>query len=204
MKTLEDKRTLSKWFAHTANWFVLFVQTYEERRTAERLQKKLDPEKYVVFVPTKDYAFKRNGKLFPRKVPWLDGYIFIAADADSRECLKTIAPLIRGDSDIYKLLSNDGLPENIALTPHDKAVMTSLLDEQFNIPAIEAVKVDDKVLVIDRTLEGIGGKVVKVNKHKQTARIQIEMFGRPIVCEVMLEYVVKPIGSVLRGGLVLE
>lgn len=41
-----------KRFAHTSNWFVIFVQTYEERWVVERLQDKLGPERYIVSVPT--------------------------------------------------------------------------------------------------------------------------------------------------------
>jgi len=194
MKTLEEKQTLSKWFAYTANWFVLFVQTYEERRVAERLQAKLDPDSYVVFVPTKDYSFIKGGVKTVRKVPWLDGYVFIAATVTPEKCLEEVKPIVYADSHIYRLLSNDGLPEDIALCEQDKAIMTAILDENFNIPAIEAVLVDDRVNIIDGALEGIGGKVVKVNRHKQTATLELDVqfLGRKTVIEVMLDIIAKP------------
>jgi hypothetical protein len=104
MKTIEEKQTLSKWFAHTANWFVLFVRTHEERNAAERIQEKLDAEKYVVFVPTKDYAFKKEGKVIRRKVPWLDGYVFIAATVSAHECLQEVKPIVLGNPGILQTL----------------------------------------------------------------------------------------------------
>ncbi len=189
MKTLAEKQELSKWFADTANWFVLFVRTYEERRVAELLQDKLDPERYIAFVPTKDYAFSKGGMKTVRRVPWLDGYVFIASTANPEKCLEEVKPIVYSDSRIYKLLSNDGLRENIALSEHDKAIMTTILDENFNIPAIEAVMVGDKVTVVDGTLKGIGGKVVRINKRKQTASLEIEMFGRLTACEIMIDIV---------------
>jgi transcription antitermination factor NusG len=192
MKTIEEKRTLSKWFAHSANWFVLFVRTHEERNAVERLQGKLDTEKYVVFVPTKDYAFKKEGEVASRRVPWLDGYVFIAATVSARECLEVVKPIVYGDPGIYKLLSNDGTSESVMLSKADKAVMTAILDENFNIPAIEAVQVGDRVNITERGLDGMSGSVKKVNKHKRTAIIEIHILGRILDCEVMLEYVAKP------------
>ena len=188
---LDEKRTIFKWFAHTANWFILFVRTYEEQRVAKRLQAKLDPNRYVVFVPTKDYAFKKNGRTTTRKVPWLSGYVFIAATVVSQECVDTVKPIIYNDSYIYKLLSNDGVSDNIELSQHDKAIMTTILDENFNISSIQAIMVGDKVSIIDGVLERTGGKVIRVNKHKQTAHIEIFILGRPVVFEIMLEFVTK-------------
>ncbi|GHU81440.1 hypothetical protein FACS1894191_8320 [Clostridia bacterium] len=195
MKTLEEKQTLSKWFAFSANWYVLFVQTYEERRVAEFLQGKLDPEKYVAFCPTKDYAFQKNGKIATRKALLFTGYVFIAASVDEQECLATVKPLIYTDSSIYKLLSNGGDTDSVKLSEHDKAIMTAILDENFNIPALEAVLVGDRVKIIDGSaLEGVGGLVKRVNKHRQTAIIEIPMFNSTIQCEVMFAYLVKPEG----------
>lgn len=177
---------LLKWFAFSANWYVLFVQTYEERRVAEFLQGKLDPEKYVAFCPTKDYAFQNNGKITTRKALLFTGYVFIAA---------TVKPLIYTDSSIYKLLSNGGDTDSVKLSEHDKSIMTAILDENFNIPALKAVLVGDRVKIIDGSaLEGVGGLVKRVNKHRQTAIIEIPMFNSTIQCEVMFAYLVKPEG----------
>jgi transcription antitermination factor NusG len=90
MKTLEEKQAVSKWFVDEANWFALFVRTYEEQRVMEQLQSKLNPDRYVVFVPTKDYAFSKNGTKTIRRVPWLSGYVFIASMDSPEECLEEV------------------------------------------------------------------------------------------------------------------
>jgi transcriptional antiterminator NusG len=195
VKTLDEKRVLSKWFAYTANWFVLFVQSREEQRIAERIQNKLDAEKYVVFVPTRDYAFRNgNGKFEVQQRPWLSGYVFIVTTAGEGECLEAVTPFVHQSADIYKFLSNGGEVDSVKLSERDKSVMTTILDENFNIPALEAVLVGDKVQIMDGTLEGMGGKVKRVNKHKRIAVLEIEMFGTTIECEVMLDILAKPEG----------
>jgi transcriptional antiterminator NusG len=194
MKSLEEKQAASKWFSDEANWFALFVRTYEERRVMEQLQSKLDTDRYAVFVPTKDYAFSKNGIKTIRRVPWLSGYVFIASTVSPEVCLEDVRFHIYRDPHIYKMLSNDGHMESTALSEHDKSIMTAILDEEFNIPAIEGVMVDDRVVILDGAFRGVGGKVVKVNKHRQTATLEldIQFFGRPTALEVMLNIIERP------------
>ncbi|MDR1532381.1 MAG: hypothetical protein LBS62_09410 [Clostridiales bacterium] len=178
-----------KWFSESANWFVLFVRSRGEQQIAEQIQSFLDPERYVVFCPTKDYAFKKNGVTTKRKGLWLDGYVFIVSMEDEDEVRKMVSPIINRCDDIYKFLTYDN--EQIKLIERDKAIMTALLDAEFNIAALKAVAVGDKVQITDDALKGFGGKVVKVNKHKQCATIQVNMFERTIECVVMLDFVEK-------------
>jgi transcriptional antiterminator NusG len=194
MKTLEEKQAVSKWFMDEANWYALFVRTYEERRVMEQLQGKLDSDRYAVFVPTKDYAFSKNGIKTIRRVPWLSGYVFIASMDSPEECLEKVRFHICRDPRVYKMLSNDGQMESTALSEHDKSIMTAILDEEFNIPAVEGVVIDDRVVILDGAFRGVGGKVVKINKHRQTATLEldIQFFGRATTLEVMLNIIARP------------
>jgi transcription antitermination factor NusG len=201
LKTIDEKRSVSRWFAAKANWFVLFVRTYEERRVAERLQSRLDPEKYVAFVPLKDYVYKKKGVLEKRKIPWIGGYVFIAAMVGAEELLQTVKPLIFNDPTVYKLLSNDGERQSIMLSPSDKAVMTALLDENFNIEPLEAVQVGDTVEVIDGVLETYGGEVISVDAKKQVSVVRMDFMGRLTDFELPLEYVVSTRDLPNTGGL---
>ncbi|GHU77047.1 hypothetical protein AGMMS49992_23860 [Clostridia bacterium] len=189
MKTVEEKRALSKWFAESSNWFVLFVKTNEEQRVVERLQKRLDTDKYIAFIPTKDYAFRTKHAITTRQVPWLRGYVFIASTVTPQEFIVDVNPIINYDSFMYRILANSLHSNNVALSSHDKLIMTTILDEHFNIPAFEAVQVWERVKINDGILKGIGGSVVKVNKHRQTIVIEIFMLGRLLTCEIMMEYI---------------
>ena len=188
MKMSEERTAKSKWFSSKANWYVLFVKTYEEQRIADRLQKKLDSEKYVVFVPTKDYAFKKQGTTIMRKVPWLNGYVFIASVEAADICMKMVEPLIVNESAIFRLLSNDNSPDSAMLSPQDREIMTDILDENFNIAAIKAEIVDDRIRINEELIAKNGGKILKVSKHKQTAIIEMALLGKKFDCEIALEF----------------
>jgi len=189
MKTIEEKRALSKWFGESMNWYALFVQTKKEQEVVERLQKRLNPAKYVAFVPTRDFAYRKKDVLTVRRVPWLAGYVFIVSAVTPQECVDDVKPIIQLDHYMYKLLSNGMQSEDIALSVRDKMIMTTLLDEDFNIPAFETVKEGDRVRVRDEVLKGVGGKVLKVNKHKQTITFEMLFLGRMVQCEVMMRYI---------------
>jgi transcription antitermination factor NusG len=180
-------RELSKWFAETANWFILFVRTYEERRVADSLSFLLDQNKYTVFIPMKDYAYHKQGKTFTRKVPWINGYVFIATTVDEDEFLAEIEQHTRFDDGVYKLLRNGDKNDSAKLSDHDRAIMRAILDENFNIPALETVQVGDRLIIADSSpLAGIGGKIIKVNKKKQTATVSVNILGKNVDYEVML------------------
>ena len=154
----------AKWFSSEYNWYAIFVRTLAEQKAVKHVQHLLDTKKYFVFCPTKDYAFKKNGAKQKRKVPWLKGYIFIIS-TEAEDAVKiALAPIVRIFEDVYKLLTYEKLNKRAMLTERDKAVMTALLDDEFNVAAVKAVVVGDKVQITDDALKGYGGRVVKVNK----------------------------------------
>jgi len=189
---MDEKKALSRWFAETANWFVLFVRTREEHRIAEWLQARLDAGKYKVFVPTRDYAHTKNKETTVVKKPLFNGYLFIAATVEAEECLKTVEPLFYCDPSIYKLLSNDDRSNNIQLSIKDKTLMTSILNNDFNVPALQAVADGDWVQVNGDMFSGLDAEIVKVNKRRQTAVIRMLFDGKRTDCEIALEFLASP------------
>jgi transcription antitermination factor NusG len=184
------KQTLSKWSANDVNWFAIFCKTYEERRIAKSLQKLCDIEnagKYFVFVPTKDYVHQKKG-ITIRKVPWLNGYVFIATTESAENCKKMAETLILNESAIFKLLSYDGTREAAPLTESDKTLFTTILNEDFHMPALKASVVDGRVEINMNPIESNGGKVVKVNKRKRSALVEMFIMGEKLKYEIALEF----------------
>lgn len=184
---MNEKKSLLHWFAETTNWFVVFVRTCAEQKVSERLQGKLDALLYKVFVPTRDYAFTKDNETSIVKRPLFGGYVFIAATVEIDEFLNTVEPLFYSDSDIYKLLSNDGQFENIRLLDRDKNLMRAILDENFNVSALKAVADGDWIEVDVSTFAGLDVNVLRVNKRRQTAVISILFSGNRTDCEIALD-----------------
>jgi len=186
----KEKQTLSKWSAEGVNWFAVFCKTYEERRVAKSLQTLLDAEnagKYYVFVPTRDYAHQKK-EVTIRKVPWLNSYVFIATTESAENCTKMVASLIVNDTTIFKVLSYDNSREAAPLTEEDKQLFIAILDNNFHIPAIKAIVVDGKVEIQKNPIESNGGKIIKVNRRKQSALVEMFMMGENLKYEIALEF----------------
>jgi transcription antitermination factor NusG len=180
-------KELSKWFAETADWYVLFVKTYEEKRIADSLSALMDSEHYTVFVPMKDYAYHKQGATLTRKVPWINGYVFVATTVNETECLSELERHTHHDNAVFKVLRNGGKSDSAKLNDHDRSIMRAILDENFNIPALDTVQVGDKLVIADNSpLAGVGGNIVKINKNKQTATVSVETLGRTFFYTVML------------------
>jgi transcription antitermination factor NusG len=184
-----DKVQITKAFLRKANWFVIAVRDNSERTFAEHLQEQLGSDKYVVFVPTKSRKYKRKKTLEYRKVTCFKGYVFVVANVTQAEAFIALAPIVRAGEASYKLLANDEFPDSIALSAKDKALLTTLMNDEFNIPAIEAIRKGDKVVVMDSVLEGFGGRVVKVDIHNLSCDIEFELGGKKITETLGLEIV---------------
>ena len=50
---------------------------------------------------------------------------------------------------------------------------------------------DDKVIITEGPLKGMEGMIKKIDRHRRTAAIEIEMFDRKVLMNVGLEIVEK-------------
>lgn len=178
------------WFSRDAEWFVLFVQSRKELEIAERLQRGLTPNRYKVFVPTRPYAKVRSGGMTEiQKIPWLSGYVFIATTDTPIECKKMVESLMINDSTVFKFLTKSGEREIAALSVEDRALMAAILDDEFSIHPIPAEVVADRIKIANNILERNGGRVTKVDKHRQFALVQMRIMDRDFKCEIALEFI---------------
>jgi transcription antitermination factor NusG len=191
-----EKQEVSKWFAETADWYILHVKAYEEQHIATRLQAAWDTEKYLAFVPMRDYAYHKKGRTYKRRIPWIHSYVFIAATVSEDECLAEIDRLTQYDEAVYKVLRNGGREDSAKLTERDRAFMRAILDESFTIPALEVVKVGDRLVIADGSpFAGMGGRIVRVDKHKHTATVAFGLCGADMKYTVALADAFKPPGD---------
>lgn len=158
---------------------MIFAKTYEEYRFAERLQSNLDASQYMVFVPTKDRSFRLRGAFNLHRVILFPGYVFVAALAPAEDCLRVLKEQVRRDAAALKLLGIDG--ECGRVSEQDKSLLIALLDEEFNIPAVDIAMVGDEVVITGGPFEAQRGRVRKANKYRQTVDVEFELLGRTVV-----------------------
>gem|GEM_PF-6713463 len=171
----------------------MFVMTGKEEEAAEQLRKCLDEDEYAVFVPTKDYSFKKKGKVTKIvRTALISGYVFIATKNASDKAVGAIEPLLFTDPKLFRLLSNNGRHgESKAFTQKDRDVMAAfldILDDDFHIPAFAAVDDGERIQILENHLEKHGGEITKVNRNQSSATVRLQMLGQASKCEVALLY----------------
>ncbi len=180
-------------FVRAANWYVVFVKTFEEYRFAGRLQGQLDADKYVVFVPTKDRSFRKKREFKLHRVLLFPGYVFVASTDDPEKCFETLKPIISGNEVAFKLLGDGENRRCAAVGERDKALLARLMNKEFHIAAIEAVEIGHSVVIADGAIELLEGCVKKINKYRQTVDVEFEMFGRKQVVTLALDVVERKV-----------
>ncbi|GHV39520.1 hypothetical protein FACS189490_03240 [Clostridia bacterium] len=132
----------------------------------------MDPTKYVVFVPTKDRSFRKKDVVQLHKVILFPGYVFVASTDDPETCYKKLEPMVMWDEAAFKLLGEETL-KCAVVSEQDKNLLAYLMNKEFHIPAVEAIKVGDIVEISNGILEGFEGRAVKINKYRKTVDIEL-------------------------------
>ncbi|MCD8195589.1 MAG: antiterminator LoaP [Lachnospiraceae bacterium] len=172
-----------------AMWYVIQVLSGTEEDTLEMLRKQI-PEELLrkCFVFYYEEMRKYAGEWHKQKKLLFPGYIFVVTEqVDSLYlALRNVKKLTRilGDKECFMPLSEAEVEFLRGFSGETQVVGMS-------IGFIE----NDRVTITSGPLAGREGCIKKINRHKRTAKIQVEMFGQVIDATVGVEIVRKTVGS---------
>lgn len=157
-------------------WYAVFVKTGEENKVKERLDYRFkgDP---VVMIPKKIIRERKHGKWSRRIRNLFPGYIFIhgAMDAANYKKLWQVPGL-------FKLLCTDREPVQIPL--YEIEVFSHLFDKKDTISESDIFLEGDKVTIVNGPLTALKGKILKIDKRKGRARVQLTFLGEERVIDL--------------------
>lgn len=167
-------------------WYAVWVRSGHEERVME-LCKTLYKEcgafeecflpKYEKYRKVKGQPTKQLAHLFP-------GYLFFISDhpEELQKFLKTIPEFAKALGD------DDGA---IPLYPEEVEFLQKYIDEDKIMKMSEGYIEGDQLVITDGPLTYYEGKIVKINRHKRTAVLEVEFLGRKNLVTVGLEVVRK-------------
>ena len=170
------------------NWYVLFVMGGKEEKICEFFKQ----ENIHAFLPKIEVLYRKQGVFYPKEKLMFPSYVFIESKLEHNAFHQKILEVKQKKKGIIKELKfdNEGTP---ALTQEEKELIEKLIGSQkvmkHSIGYIEG----DQVIVTDGPLQGLESKVIKIDRHKRRAQIEIEMLGRTVNLNVSLE-IIKKIG----------
>jgi transcriptional antiterminator NusG len=105
------------------------------------------------------------------------------------EDITAFAAALKEVPEFTKMLKAD---EEIApIYPHEEAVLKRLVDKKEIVGMSTGIIENDKVRILEGPLVGLEGIVKKINRHKRTAVLKMELFDRVMQVEVGLEITEK-------------
>ena len=157
------------------NYYIIQVATGREQAFIDGLQKKA-PElagAHNFIYLTRELYIRRQGKTLRELQPVFPSYIIMqttgTVDGQTVLALKALP-------DFYHFLKSN--TEITALSGNDLAIIQHFLGLGPRIgPSLVRFDQDDRIVVIEGPLKGIEGCIIKVDRRKQRAKIQIEFAG---------------------------
>ena len=168
------------------NWFVLFVKTGDEVKAVRALQK----ENLDAFVITMEVVHRKEGKSFLVNKNKFPGYLFVESELSQVEFWEMVYSLSSKVSYFMKLLKYDNEGTS-ALYPDEKEYLEKLLNDkrvmEHSIGFIEG----NQVIITEGPLMGYESKIIKIDRHKRRATLEVDFIGEIRHVNVSLEIISK-------------
>ncbi len=167
-------------------WYAVWVETGKEDIIKESCIKLLDDAVYNdIFVLRFNRSRKYYGKWHKESKVMFPGYIFVDTDtpAQLHENLKNVPAFT-------KVLGHDK-DEFVPIESNKERLFKDMINDNHEIELSVGLIEGDRIIITDGPLEGKEAMICKINRHKRTATLDVEMFGGTVGVTVGLEIVEK-------------
>ena len=175
------------------DYYAVQVKTGKEPELL-KIIRKLNEENHEIeaYFPRRVLYIKKKGIRQKTDAPVFPGYIFLAIDDLS-------APVywqLRRMKDFYHFLPNNHDP--LPLTGHDLSLLRHFLSfGEIAEPSKVYFDANARICVVEGPLKGLEGKILKVDKRKQRAKVMLDMYTDGFVIDLAFE-VIQPVAAVSK------
>lgn len=166
-------------------WYVMQVRTGKEEKTIFMIEQHTADKRFgTCFLPRYERQRKYAGSWNLKQEILFPGYVFV----DTEE-IEAFYLSLKGVPELTKLLGNGEL-----WTPVDEMdlkILHHLLDECHLVGMSEGVIEDTKIKIEKGPLKGMDAQIRRVDRHRRTAVVELQMFGRLQEIEVGVEILRK-------------
>ena len=166
-------------------WYVIQVRTGSELVICEKIRQRVSDDLWEdCFVPQVEKLYKKEGKYRKVVAPLFPGYVFIVCEEPG-----PVMSALRKVSDFTKLLKTGDDFE--ALSDYEVDTLLTLAGINHTVEMSVGYIEGDKVYITSGPMVGQEGAVLKINRHKRQAEVEISFLGRPTKVSLPLEIVSK-------------
>ncbi|MGL1890241.1 MAG: antiterminator LoaP [Spirochaetaceae bacterium] len=154
------------------NYYVLLVESGKEVNIRNEIECLLDNQ-ITVLLPTRELYIKKNGHTKLKTCPMFNGYLFLEVKYITPELLYKIKT-IKG---FYKFLNSN--KDIIPLREQDVELLGNFLTGGYKATVSTVFfNKNDKIVVKDGPLKEFEGKIIKVDKRKKRAKVQLSIYNK--------------------------
>ena len=166
-------------------FYVIWVQSQKEYEFKIKFQKKVNTSLYgrLLLITRIEKQKHRNSFLEKEKVMF-PGYLFIETDYPEE-----IHEIICSQPEYIKILRNDGV--FLPLTQREEDFLNRITGHTERVDMSLGIIDDGIVKVLSGPLSGFEQYIVKVDRHKRKAYLEMELFGEKKKLVAGLEIVAK-------------
>ena len=172
-----------------ADWFVLYVRTGTEEHVLKLLERWIDTNVYMPFIPKKELVRFREGTRLKEKRICFPGYVFISSANDCDTFITNVVPLATRVKEAYYFLSYGGNKRDITMKKHEQTYIEQLLNDEFCMVGSIGFREGDRVRIIKGALMGIESQIIRINKRKCIAVVEFNIMGSIREATLMLEMI---------------
>lgn len=168
-------------------WYAIQVMTGEEMEAILLCFKVLSAPNDVFsdfFTPLYDRRIKRRGKWSTVRRVLFPGYIFVETDFPEEAFLE-----LKGVPSLTKLLGTGF--DFVPLSQRECSFIRRVTDKNHVATVSVGFIEGDRVTITEGPMMGLEGLVRKIDRHKRTATLEVEMMGRVMPVVMGLEIVSK-------------
>ena len=168
------------------NWYVIQVRSGKEEEIKETCRLLVPKETYKeCFIPKCRRVKKFHGKWHEIDEILFKGYIFMITDQ-----IDVLFNQLKLVPDLTKVLGNDG--KNIMpILPDEARLLLEFGKSEHIIEMSKGYIVGDEINIISGPLVNNKGKIVKIDRHKRIAHIELKLFDQITVVKIGLEIIKK-------------
>ncbi len=168
-------------------WYAIWTSTGSEQKLCSWITDYVSEDLYdEVFVPLIEKNQKVKGEWKTKQKPLFPGYMFVETD---EQRIKVLSKKLKQSDQFAVILSNDGEFSHIGEEE------TYLIENAYRNNGIIGSSIGmiegDNIKILSGPLIGLEGAIRYIDRHKRTAAIEINMFGRTSRVNIGLEIISK-------------
>ena len=166
-------------------WYVVQTLAGQEEECAALCRAKADLSLYKeMFVPLYIRKMHFQKQWHDVKRALFPGYFFIDTE-EIDPILEELAGLPR----LAKVLRN--ADRAAPVTKEEQAFLAGMMDEEHVVDCSKGLVIGNRVCITEGPLRGKSGMIRKIDRHRRTAGLEVELFGRPTPVEAGLEILAR-------------